>query len=382
MKNFLLLVSVLILAVTTDVFAEDSTDTFSLSGYYKALVVGSKSLATKENIFAATNRLRLELKAQKDPWQFYLTIDNEAIINDFANTADFAFIRSRTQDKVAAIDADVVSVDNDHLYLKHSIYRAFIKYYTPEFQAVIGKQLIDWGRLRFYSPVDIFNSVGPVNLEQDERIGVDAINLNYSPEAFVGINLVAAPDSKDENASGGLKIYKTISTYDLALLAASVRKDQIYGFSFDGYIKDAGFRGEFTYTVQDDKREFPRAALGIDYRFNPKWYTLVEHFYNGGHDDNDPAAVKSSYTLSRKVVSLKSQLSGLWIQHNLTPLLDINHYTVYDWDGKSVVLNPEIQYDVNKNTDLRLGTQLYFGRSDSEFGESEHVYYGECSIFF
>jgi len=381
MKSFLVVILV-VLFLPVQAFAEGSTDTFSLGGYYKTLQTSSQSLTTKENIFASTNRLRLEFKTQLEPWQFYLTVDNEAIINNFANTSDFTYIRSRTQDRVSAVDMDVVSVDNDHLYLKHSIYRAFIKYYTPEFQAVVGKQLIDWGRLRFYSPIDIFNSVSAVSLEPDERIGVDAINLNYSPEAFVGINFIAAPASSDEDASGGIKIYKTLSTYDLALIAASVRKDQIYGFAFDGYIKDAGFRGEFTYTIQDNKKEYPRVALGVDYRFNDKWYTLVEHFYNGGHEDNDPTALYSSYTTSRQIISLNSQLSGIWIQHNLTPLMDINNYTLYDWDGKSVVLNPEVQYDITKNTDLRVGTQLYFGRGNTEFGDYEHIYYGECTIFF
>ena len=379
-KNFLL--SILILLCALSVPAEPASDTFKVSGYYKTLLTSGQSLATKESIFASTNRLRLEFKTQMDPWQFYLTVDNEAIINDFANTADFAFIRSRTQDKNAALDMDVVSVDNDHLYLKHSVYRAFVKYYTPEFQAVIGKQLVDWGRLRFYSPVDIFNSVAAVNLEPDERIGLDAINLNFSPEDFVGINIVAAPDNSNEGASGGIRFYKTVSTYDLSLIAASVYKDQVYGVAFDGYIKDAGFRGEITHNIQDNKREFTRAALGLDYRFNKKWYALMEHFYNGGHDDNDPASLTSSYKLSRQVVSLNSQLSSVWIQYTFSPLIDINHYMIYDWDGQSVVMNPEIQYDINKNTDLRFGTQLFFGKGNSEFGDNEHLYYGECVLFF
>ncbi len=379
-KNITLLIFAFLLAS----FAAPAiaADTFQVSGYYKTLVTSGQSFATKEGISAATNRLRLELKTQKDPWQFYLTVDNEAIINDFANTADFAFIRSRAQNKNAALDMDVISVDNDHLYLKHSVYRAFVKYYTPEFQAVVGKQLVDWGRLRFYSPIDIFNSVAALNLEPDERIGIDAINVNFSPEDFVGINIVAAPDTSDENASGGIRVYKTVSTYDVSLIAASVYKNQAYGFSFDGYLKNAGFRGEVTHNLQDDKREFTRAALGVDYRFNKKWYALAEHFYNGGHEDNDPTAMATSYKLSRQIVSLNSQLSSFWVQYTLSPLIEINQYAIYDWDGPSVVLNPEVQYDLNKHTDLRFGTQLYFGKGNSEFGDNEHLYYGECVLFF
>lgn len=378
-KNIILSIFLLLSVLSVPAM---SADTFQISGYYKTLLTSGQSVATKEGIFAATNRLRLEFKTQMDPWQFYLTVDNEAIINDFANTADFAFIRSRAQNKNAALDMDVVSVDDDHLYLKHSVYRAFAKYYTAEFQAAIGKQLIDWGRMRFYSPVDIFNSVAALNLEPDERIGIDAINLNFSPKDFVGINIVAAPANSEKDASGGIRFHKTISTYDLSLIAASVYKNQIHGFAFDGYVRNAGFRGEITHTRQDDNREFTRAALGLDYRFNKKWYALAEHFYNGGHEDNDPAALTTSYKLSRQIVSFNSQLSSFLVQYTLSPLIEINQYAIYDWDGPSVVLNPEIQYDLNKHTDLRFGTQLYFGKGNSEFGDNEHLYYGECVLFF
>ena len=354
----------------------------AVTGYWKTLTTSSRAQASDEAIFASLNRLRLEFDHQADPWQFHISLDNEAIFNDFANTADFDLIRSRTQDRLAAVDLDKVSVDNDHLYLKHSIYRAYVKYYQPEFQAVVGKQSVDWGRLRFYSPLDVFDSVGALDLEQDERPGLDAVNLNFSPEAFAGVNVVAAPGETDEESSGGVKLYKTISTYDAAIIAAMVHKDQIYGFLFDGYLKGAGFRGELTHTLKDDHRTFFRAAVGLDYTFNDKLYALVEYFYNGGHDDNDTAVLTSSYRRAQEVLSYNRHLSSLWLKYTLTPLWDLNQYVIYDWDGQSVVVNPELSYDLTRNIDLRLGTQLFFGPANSEFGDLKDLYYLELKWFF
>jgi len=361
--------------------AEDTNKT-EISGYYKTLYTTSKLTDSDENYYAATNRLRLEFKKQVNPWQFYLTLDNEAVINDFANTSDFDSIRNKNQHNLAAVDMDKVSVDNDHLYLRHSVYRAYMKYYQPEFQATVGKQGIDWGKMRFYSPLDVFNSVGSLDLEPDERVGIDAVNLNFSPEAFAGLNVVAAPGENNDESSGGIKLFKKISTYDAALIAATVKKEQIYGLSFDGYIQDAGFRGEIAHTQLDSGRRFPRASLGLDYNFTEKFYALVEQFYNGGHDDNDLNALSSSYLTARQIMSLKENLSSLWLKYSLTPLWTANQYIIYDWDGKSIALNPEMVYSWTKNIDLKLGTQLYWGQANSEFGGYEHLYYAEFKLFF
>lgn len=363
--------------------AEDSSDnTTELHGYYKILPISSRSTTSDEEFFAVTNRLRLDFKKQLNPWEFCLTLDNEAVVNDFADTPDFDAIRSQEQKKVAALDLDKVSTDNDHLYLKHSIYRAYVKYYQPEFQATVGKQAIDFGKLRFYSPLDVFNPVGELAIEHDERPGVDAVNLNYSPEAFAGINAVVAPGRNDETTGGGLKLYHKISTYDAALIAATVRKDQIYGFSFDGYLKSAGFRGELAHVREDNGRNFPRAGLGLDYTFSDKLYGLVEQFYNGGNDDTDSTAFTTSYLTARRVMSLKRNLTSLWLKYSLTPLWTLNNYVVYDWDGKSAALNPEMVYNLSRNVDLKLGTQFFWGNDGAEFGSYENVYYAEVKLFF
>ncbi|MDP1853755.1 MAG: hypothetical protein Q8L26_06110 [Candidatus Omnitrophota bacterium] len=379
MKRILFAVIFLLFPALSFSQTESSLD---ISGYYKNILILTKSLYSKEDIFADTSRLRLEFKKEIKPWQFYLTIDNEAIANDFSNTSDFKFIRSKQQDNLTAIDLDKVSVDNEHLYLKHSVYRAYLKYYSPKFQAVIGKQSIDWGRMRFYSPVDLFNSLAATELEPDERVGIDALNLNFSSSDFSGLNVVLAPAKNSGEASFGAKLSRKISTYDCAFMFADIRKNKVLGFLFDGYIKEAGFRGEFTYTLQDDKRNFPRVSLGIDYNFFGRLYLLIEQFFNGGADDNDTTALSSSYGESRKILSLKKHLSGININYELTPLVKLDSFTVYDWEGKSVFVSPQIRYNICQDFDLSIGVQLFFGRTNSEFGDYNHLYFFEAKKYF
>lgn len=376
---FIFFICTIIAQTAAPLWAE--TTPIDISGYYKNLFIHSQSAASKEDINLDLQRLRLEFTKQADPWQFHLSLDNEAIGNDMANTADFNFIRSKEQQSLTAWDGDIISTDNDHLYLKHSIYRAYIKYYDPSYQVVLGKQAVDWGKLRFYSPTDLFNPLGPVDIEHDERVGIDALNINIATGSLSGITLVAAPDEDPEDARYGVKLYKTIQSYDLSLLAASIRKNTVLGFSFDGYLDNAGFRGEITHTMDDDQQDYLRVGLGMDYTFSEKIYFLAEQFYNGGNNPNNPD-FSTSYRASQKIMSLRRNLSSFWLQYKFTPLVESNTYIIYDWDGQSAVFNPELRYNAKKNLDVMCGTQFVSGNNGTEFGDSEHVFYAELKWYF
>ncbi len=386
MKNPLFIIwnLILFLIIVYDVaIAAESFGDIKISGYYKNIISSSKTTDTKEDFFYTLNRLRIKFNTYfTHSWQINLTMDNEAIINDFANTSDFSIIRSRMQEKVSTLDMDKVSCDDAHLYTRHSLYRAYLKYYSKNLQIVIGKQAIDWGKMRFYSPLDIFNPVEAVDIEHDEKIGVDALNVNFSTGAFSGINLIVSPGRDDSKDSFGIKLYRSLGTYDSCFIVSDVKKDIIAGFSFDGYLKNAGLRAEITYTHAENKRNYIRTSLGLDYTFNDKLYILFEQFYNGGNDDNNPDIFLTSYNSSSKIMSLRRHISGIWINYKFTPLLMSDTFILYDWDGKSSVINPEINYNIKTNIDISIGTQLYFGGADSEFGRYKNMFYAKLKCFF
>jgi hypothetical protein len=353
-----------------------------VGGYYKNLFTTSRSQVTREDLFADTQRLRLEFRYNPSPWEYFISFDNEAIVNDFENTPDFDFIRSKNQAFNTSLDLDKTSVDDDHLYLRHGLYRAYVKYNGDNLHMVLGKQAIDWGKMRFYSPLDLFNPPGPIDIEYEERIGVDAINLNLTNQNFAGLNLIIAPSDDPDINQYGLKLYNKVGTYDLSLIAAQIRKDTVVGFSFDGYLKDAGLRGEVSHTIRDNDDAFSRAAIGLDYNFGKKIYVLIEQFYNGGHDSHNASTIGNSYQNFRDLLSFKKNLASLFIKYTITPLLEFRNAVIYDEDGRSVVENPELKYNFSPNTDISIGAQLYEGSNDSEFGTYQHLYYLEFQWFF
>lgn len=354
-----------------------------IEGYYKNLFANSKTTDTQEGFYSDLQRLRLDSRLDfSDNLKLKVVFDQEAISGDFANTADFNSIRNKDQKKLSFLDLDHVSTDRDHLYLKSSLYRAYLKYDTDKLQVVLGKQLIDWGRCRFWSPLDLFNPASPLNIERDERIGVDALNLELVLNSLSYLNFVYAPRENFGTSSQGLRLYHQAGNYDLFLVAGEFKKDEVLGFAFDGYIGQGGIRGEFTQTHADNGRDFFRGVIGAEYNFPSRLYLLGEYFYNAGAEDNNTSNFLTSYELSSRALSLKKQLLGLWVSYEASPLLKLNNFTSYDIEEGSIFLNPEIKYNLITNLDLSLGIQLFWGSNESEFGLYQHSYYFQLQYFF
>ena len=353
----------------------------AFSGYYKILTAFSKSTTTKEGIYFALQRLRLQFNPKLGKnLELNLVYDHEFLLNDFSHTPQFDLIRQKDQKNFAFFDADKVISDTDHFYEDHLLFRGYLKFESPHSRWTFGKQLIDWGRMRFYSPLDIFNPPIPTDLEADERVGFDALNIELSSDNFSGLNLIYGPGREEDEQSFGLRLFKKIKTYDTFFIAAKHEEEKILGFGFDGYLLNAGLRGEFSYT-KDGKERYPRAALGVDYNFPNQIYVDLEYFYNGAAN-GDFGAFSTSLVEQRQRLSLKKDLISAMVTYEITPLLKCKGLAIYDIIGKSAFLNPELRYNIRKDLDVACGAQFFFETPDSEFQDSNNVYYLELKYFF
>ncbi|MCA9398197.1 MAG: hypothetical protein KC618_00495 [Candidatus Omnitrophica bacterium] len=308
--------------------------------------------------------------------------DIESIINDFRNTPDFATIQNKNQGTLAAWDADHVLHDADNHYMRHSLYRAYINYYSPAFRAVLGKQKVDWGRTRFWSPLDLFNPVNPLDIEYTERVGVDAVNLEHSFEDFSSLALVYAAGPNKDLASVGMKYAKTLGTTDVFAVGGQFREDEVVGFGFDGQLANAGVRGEFTYTHPQNDGDYFRSVLGLEHSFENTLTLLGEYFYNGGADKTAFLQNLSDFRYTSRVLTRNKHLLGLNADYEWTPLLKMHQMMIYDMEDNSVFFNPQFNYNLKANLDIVLGSQFFWGRTGSEFGSYENVYYIQTQFYF
>lgn len=353
----------------------------AVSGYYKSLNFFSQTKDTEEGLFGALQRLRLEIESRfTDHISMNLVYDHEALFNDFANTGDFSLIRQEELGDLSFLDTDKVLSDTNHVYERHLLNRAFLTFQSDRSRWILGKQLIDWGRMRGYSPLDIFNPPSPTDIEPEERIGFDALNTEWFWGSGKSLNFIYGPGHDEQETSFGLKYAQKIGTYDANILVAKKGKDRVAGFGFDGYIKSAGLRGEFSYTKNGDER-YPRAAIGMDYNFPHQIYAFFEYFYNGAANGNYDDYVDSLIE-QRHRLSLEKHLLSLLLSHDLTPLIKLKGFLVYDVVGESVFLNPEVRYNIKENLDAACGAHIYGESRDSEFENSQNLYYVEVKYFF
>lgn len=353
-----------------------------LGGYYKMLTTFSKTRDTDEPFYAALQRLRLEYSPQlTERLGLNIVYDHELLIHDFHNSIDFSLIKQRDQKNLSFWDADHVLTDSKHVYERHLLYRAYLRYEFDSSRFTLGKQLVDWGKMRSYSPADLFNQPLPSDIEADERTGFDALYYEYFGEEYGWSAIYGPGRGKNVKNSGGLRFNKKIGTYDTFLMAAKYQKEKVAGFGWDGYIQDAGFRGEFTYTKEGDKT-YPRIALGLDNSFTRNFYGLIEYFYNGAARENTEEFL-SNIRVARQLLSIRKQLLSFLATYQATPLLKANLMSIVDVTGKSAFFNPELRYNVVKNTDVAAGAQLFSrGSQDSEFNSYRNLYYIELKGYF
>lgn len=353
-----------------------------LSGYLKDIFSASRTMGTGQHYYSNLQRTRVEAKKELgNNMKADVSLDNEFLIGDFFKTPEYHALRSNDQHQLNLVDLDKVYATRSHVDARVSVYRAFVKYDNPEYQATIGRQMIDWGRTKFYSPTDLFNPINPLTVEKDERMGVDAVNVEFTMKD-AKYDAIAAPMRTLGDSSFGIRRYWRQDTYDMFLMAADIRNDAVVGYCFDGYYGKAGLRGEFTQTHSEHGRNYPRATIGLDYNFPNKIYLLCEYFYNGGADDNNPEQFAGSYLYASRTLSQHRNLFSTLVEYEVHPLVKWYNYLIYDLDKGSVYFNPELKYNIITNFDLSVGAQLYAGSVTSEFGNYQNLYYTQAQYFF
>lgn len=368
-----------------------------IDGYYKNLLVTSETISNKKPYISDLQRIRFDVKEKiSQKLTARLVYDTNFLLNDFSRSADFNLVREDNQRELAFWDTHHVILDKRDLFWTGSFYRAYLRYDTALAQYVIGKQTVDWDRMRFYHPFDFFNPIAPTAIEKDEKMGVDAVNIDFHPQSFISYNFIYAPDKDPDLQSYGLRFLSKVRDYDIFLIAADVKRDYYAGFGFDGYLYGSGLRGEVTYASNHNNNDrlidngnngsgadnFFRGSIGIDRSFSPKLYGILEYFYNGGAKIMNAPAFLSSLQYSRRALSITKHIAGAGVEYEFTGITKLNNYLFYDFEGNSFFYNPEFKWNIKPNADLTIGCQIFEGDDDSEYGNYHDLFYAEMKLYF
>jgi hypothetical protein len=362
--------------------AANSAWRFRFGGYWKNLFTASSSFIVPASYGDDMNRLRLTLDGRGADWlEFHVDYDNEAHLGNRIGLPDFNLVRGR-QD-AAYFDLQHILVDRDHVYWDTSLYRGFVRLRRPGVVVSLGRQRIAWGTARFWSPADLFNPLNPLEVESDERQGVDAAQLEWTLANNVRWTTVYVPQDRFRRSTTATRFAGTVGSYDLAVFAGRFGEDWVGGSDFAGQWHGAGLRGEMTYRWRrsDTSPNALRLAFGADYAFPNSFYLIGEYFYNQGQPAGsfDPRAL---VRFTSEIFTLNRHFLSGGVGYDVTPLFRVEGYTVADVRGGSMFFMPVLKYNLAANVDLSAGGELFASRERGEFKQVPNLFYVQTLVHF
>lgn len=403
-------------ALAIDLIQKENAS-LSLTGSYTNIFSFGKDIEGTDYT-SDFNRFRTIWLATYEDWlELDVTYQHDAFLGSFLDSPEFAFTREEIS--TTYFDWTDTIIDNPDFFWNQYLYRAYAVFRTPHANLTAGRQRIAWGTALFWNPTDVFNPTSPLQIEPDEKVGVDALNLEIPFGSLTLANLVVAAYTKyvvpslqdllakgltpeeigrltayppdlellasvlDEEKTNSIagRFRTTVGTYDLSIIGGEFDNNGFIGGNWAGYIKDAGFRGEFTYTFSDDLPDYFRFTTGADYQFANSLYLAVEYFYNGQAERFSDIELLDAQ-LAGELVTLNPHLLNAAVTYDLTPLITLQLFGIWDMKGNGVFVNPEVYYSVSEDLDLRVGAQLFAGDEGSDFADVGNVYYAKVEWFF
>ncbi|NOZ53794.1 MAG: hypothetical protein GXP08_11785 [Gammaproteobacteria bacterium] len=355
---------------------------FELGGYYKNIFLSSRTLellAPSEPYLLDLNRLRVILDSRlNDKLSFNVQYDNEVWLGSYLDTTQFSATKDLQPDTYFNLNSTYV--DSNKLYGTQRLYRAYVDLALPEVDLRIGRQRIAWGTAMLWNPMDILNPFSPTQLERQERLGIDALLLDWNYDPLSRVSLVYA-QQKRSGASTVARWHSNAKGFDLSFIGGRLRDEPLIGFDFAGQINSIGVRGEVTHSGRAAGDSFMQAVAGADYTFANTLSVNMEVYYNG-----EGAVDKAGYDFSRlitgEVQSLARHYLGGYLGYDITPLLRFDNYLILNLDDGSIFFAPNLIYSLSDNVECTVAAQVFNGDTGTEYGALKDLYYLQLHWFF
>jgi hypothetical protein len=385
-----------------------------------------------EAVWQSLTRVRTNLDARMPRGlSVHLAYDHELLLGSL-DTLGADLGEAVASDPFVTLDDEIADFGlggGDEGRWRHLLYRGFLQYETSRTEVVVGRQRIAWGVGRLWNPIDRFNPIGPLAIESDQSVGIDALNVQWLFSGFTFLQAVYAPQDSSRNASYALRLHGVVRDVDYSVVGGVFEQARTAGLDLAANVGQAAARLEAVYSdperniwpvgarARRELGDFWQVVTSIDINVDvgSGLYVLVEHLYNGnglgfGRGRAGPllpffestakpppqvpraiaTAVRGPFWQAAsanlfggsRVVSLSEQLTGLFLSYEPLIALDTELLTIFDWEGTSVAVAPQVRYSPLGSLELTVGGQLFAGPRRSEYGAREHVGFFIAEWFF
>lgn len=248
---------------------------------------------------------------------------------------------------------------------------------------MLGRQRINWGTNLVWNPNDWYNTFNFIDFDYEERPGTDAIHMQLylSPVSVIELAAEAGRDQVNRTFAAMYKF--NINGFDLQLQSGLYGLDAASGFSWSGSVAGGGFRGEIAYfqqVINKNENDFTAdssgnfvAAVSGDYTFPGSLYLHGEFLYNGFGTNGEIFSTQTFGQISAK--SLLSSVFGIFgeIGYTFSPLVYGAISAVTNPADFSFYLAPTVNWSVFQDVDLYTIAQLFFGRKNTLYGNTDDL---------
>jgi hypothetical protein len=298
----------------------------------------------------------------------------------------FQVVAGPPDDDLRVMDLTSIIDEDDDYILYHRLDRLSLTL-QPEWGTVrIGRQVLTWGNGLLFNPMDLFNPFAPTDVERDYKVGDDMVTTQFGANRIGDLQFLYVPrrDPVDRDvawdaASVAGKWHCSVGTTEFDLMGARHYRDYVAGFGSRGYIGDAAWRMDATWTfLNEDEGDFLSVVANMDYSWvwwEKNLYGLIEFYYNGlGSDAYSEAYVDPDirerlergelFTLGR------AYLAGE-VQVELHPLFNAYLTVINNLADPSGILQPRAIWDMTQNVQVTFGGNIYYGATGTEYGGFE-----------
>jgi hypothetical protein len=252
----------------------------------------------------------------------------------------------------------------------------------------IGRQALSWGDGMLFNPMDLFNPFAPGAVQRDYKTGDDMAHLQF-PIQTAEMEVLYLPrrdaesgDLQHDASSYAVKYHTPAGSLEMDLMAAWHYDEGIVGLGGSGYLGDALWRLNTTYTrLSEESRQegFFQIVANMDYAWmwrGKNVYGFMEFFYNGlGRTENYDKVVTDKDLVERlergELYTIGRYYLAGQVQIELHPLVQLHTTAIVNANDPSGFLQPQALWSITDDLQFILGAQWHWGCDGSEYGGYE-----------
>lgn len=353
---------------------------FSHSGSLKNLTASSRSLVDDDLYLSNLTRLRLEPRYHQGNWTLQAAYDVELLTGSFLDSPEFAVLKNAPEPRYWDLQGEVYEAGD--LVARHQLYRGTMQWRSPVGDVRLGRQQVNWSTALIWNPMDILNPVSPLQLEPEERIGVDALLWDAPWGALGRISAVHAPQHEDDEDSTAVRFKRFIGGIDASVMAGTFADVSKAGVSGSGSLADTSWRMETVWSEPDTGDSYWQAVADLNWSFRNGINLALEYFYNGRPSSGQ--AVNLGRLVSTEPVYAGQHYTGLLIWQDLNAFWQYRVVALRNADDQSWAVYPRSTWalPVPAEVYVTAGVQWFGGDGDSEYGALNTLGLLEAQWFF